>query len=181
VTSEQTVPGRRDQATVTAAGESVVPSIDGVLTRRPIEHVDHRGALFEVYNGETDADFWQGPIVYGYQTSVLPGQIKGWSRHEVKTDRYSLAHGELMVLLHDGRTGSPTSGRTQLVMLSPRSVRQVRIPAGVWHLLANTGADEAQVTNYPTERYVHDAPDRFLLPWDTDELPVDVKAYLPKF
>ena len=35
--------------------------------------------------------------------------------------------------------------------------------------------------NFPTERYQHHAPDRILLPWDTDELPVDVREYLPKF
>ena len=29
--------------------------------------------------------------------------------------------------------------------------------------------------------YHHEAPDRILLPWDTDELPVDVGSYLPKF
>ena len=27
----------------------------------------------------------------------------------------------------------------------------------------------------------HEAPDRVLLPWDTDELPVDVRGYLPRF
>jgi len=181
VTSPPSASGRPDQATVTATGESVLPTIDGVVTRRPIEHLDHRGALFEVFNGETDADFWQGPVVYAYQSSVLPRQIKGWARHEVKTDRYCLAFGELLVLLHDGRPGSPTNGCTQVVVLSPRSVRMVRIPAGVWHLLANLGGEEAHVVNYPTERYHHDAPDRFLLPWDSDEIPVDVQGYLPAF
>ena len=112
---------------------------------------------------------------------MLPRQIKGWARHEVKTDRYCLAFGELLVLLHDGRPDSPTNGCTQVVVLSPRSVRMVRIPAGVWHLLANLGGEEAHVVNYPTERYHHDAPDRFLLPWDSDEIPVDVQGYLPAF
>ena len=34
--------------------------------------------------------------------------------------------------------------------------------------------------NFPTEPYRHDAPDRLMLPWDTDELPVDVSTYLPR-
>lgn len=173
--------GTRDVQTVTATGESVVPSIDGVCTRRPIEHLDHRGGLFEIFNGETDADFWQGPVVYSYQASVLPGQIKGWARHEIKHDRYCLAAGELLVLLHDGRPDSPTHGVTQRVNLSPRSVRQLRIPAGVWHMLINNGAEEAHVINFPTERYIHEQPDRILLPWDSEELPVRVRDYLPKF
>jgi dTDP-4-dehydrorhamnose 3,5-epimerase len=172
-------PGFRDRQTVTAAGDSTLPTIDGVVTHRPVVHLDHRGSLFEVYNG--DPALWSSPVVYAYQCSVLPGQIKGWSRHEIKTDRYCLAVGEIMLLLHDSRPDSPTHARTQLVMLSPQGVRQVVIPAGVWHLLANAGSQEAHLVNFPTERYHHDAPDRILLPWDTDELPVDVREYLPKF
>jgi len=162
---------------VTAAGESTLPCIDGVSTRSPVVHLDHRGALFEIYNG--DPDIWPDPVVYAYQASVFPGQIKGWARHEVKNDRYTLAVGELIVLLHDGRPASPTYGMTQRIVLSDRGVRQLVIPAGVWHLLINAGAVETHVINFPTERYHHDQPDRILLPWDTDELPVDVKAHLP--
>ena len=43
------------------------------------------------------------------------------------------------------------------------------------------GDHDAQLINFPTEPYDHDHPDRILLPWDTDELPVDVTQYLPKF
>ena len=179
MTAEVRGPGARDVQTVTAAGESTLPVIDGVVTRRPVEHLDHRGSLFEVYNG--DPAIWPEPFVYCYQSSVFPGQIKGWSRHELKTDRYSLAVGELIVLLHDGRGGSRTSGVTQRIVLSPRGDRQLVIPTGVWHLLINPGTVEAHVLNFPTEPYHHDAPDRFLLDWDTDELPVDVRSYLPKF
>ena len=35
--------------------------------------------------------------------------------------------------------------------------------------------------NLPTEPYHHEAPDRILLAWDTNELPVDVRHYLPRF
>jgi dTDP-4-dehydrorhamnose 3,5-epimerase len=179
VTTDLHGPGVRDQQTVTAEGESTLPGIDGVSTRSPVVHLDHRGALFEIYNG--DPGIWPDPIVYAYQTSVFPGQIKGWSRHEIKNDRYSLAIGELLVLLHDGRPESPTHGVTQRIVLSDRGVRQVVIPAGVWHMLINVGSVETHVINFPTEPYHHDQPDRILLPWDTDELPVDVSAYLPKF
>jgi dTDP-4-dehydrorhamnose 3,5-epimerase len=117
--------------------------------------------------------------VYAYQTSVLPGVIKGWARHEVKVDRYTLAHGELLILLFDPREGSPTKGVLQRVMLSPRGVRQLTIPVGVWHLLANLGQEEVQVINLPTEVYHHEKPDRILLPWDGPDSPVDVRAYLP--
>ena len=175
-------PGVRDVQTVTADGTSTVPTIDGVVTHRPVVHLDHRGTLFEVFPGQDPAsDLWAAPVVYSYQSSVFPGQIKGWARHEVKADRYSLAHGELLVLLHDARADSPTLGLTQRVVLSPRGDRQLLIPPGVWHLLAAIGPEEVQIMNFPTEPYRHEAPDRILLPWDSDELPVDVRSYLPRF
>jgi dTDP-4-dehydrorhamnose 3,5-epimerase len=150
-----------------------------VELRTPPIHIDHRGALFEIYNG--DPELWPEPAVYAYVDSVLPGQIKGWNRHLKKIDRYSLITGELLVLLYDGRTGSATHGVSQRVVLSTRGARQVRIPVGVWHMLINVRQEEAWLVNLPTERYHHEAPDRILLPWDSDEIPVDVKAVLPKF
>lgn len=173
------LPGRPDVQTVTRDGRPTTPTIDGVELRTPVTHVDHRGALHEIYNG--DPELWPEPIVHLYQSSVFAGQIKGWSRHTTKIDRYTLATGELLVLLYDGRPESPTHGVTQSIMITARGVRQVRIPAGVWHLLINLGPDEAHVINMPTEPYHHEAPDRILLPWDSDEIPVDVRSYLPKF
>jgi len=177
MTEQSNILGRPDVQTVTSAGIPTTPMIDGVITRAPITHVDHRGALFEVHSQALDTD----PVVYAYQTSVLVGQLKGWAAHEQKIDRYTLSSGELLVLLHDSREGSSTNGVTQRVALSPRSTRQIRIPVGVWHLIINTGQEEAQLLNLPTQAYVHHQPDRLLLPWDSTEIPVDVRSFLPKF
>jgi len=171
--------GARDIQTVTPSGRSTGTTIDGVVTHRPPAHADHRGLVYEIHNLEPALGV--EPVVWAYGDMVRPGQLKGWARHEVKIDRYTLIAGELLVLLHDGRERSPSHGVTQAVVLSPTATRQVRIPVGVWHLLANLGADEAHFVNLPTEPYHHEAPDRFLLPWDTDELPVDVRSYLPRF
>jgi len=164
---------------VTAAGESVLRTIGGVVVHTPVTHVDHRGWVFEVHNGEPALG--DEPVVWAYADMVRPGQVKGWARHELKVDRYTLVAGELLVLLYDGRAGSATHGLTQRLVLSCAGARQVRIPVGVWHLLANIGTGEAHFVNLPTEPYHHEAPDRILLPWDTDELPVDVRAHLPRF
>jgi dTDP-4-dehydrorhamnose 3,5-epimerase len=171
--------GVQDLATVTPEGRPTTRSIEGVVVHRPVHHHDHRGTLFEVVNG--DPMLWSEPIVWCYQTSVRPRQIKGWARHEVKVDRYCLTSGDLMVLLHDDREGSPTRGVTMRVMLSPEGDRQVLIPVGVWHMIINLRDEDAQLINFPTQPYHHDRPDRILLPWDSDELPVDARAYLPKF
>ncbi len=172
-------PDLHEKPTVTSTGESVLKSIDGVIVRTPVTHVDHRGALFEIFNG--DPELWPDPVVYAYQTSIFPGVVKGWFRHEVKTDRYTIVDGEITVLLYDGREDSPTHGLSQRISLSPRSARQVVIPVGIWHLLFNPGPEEAQLINMPTAKYRHDRPDRLILPWDSPEIPVDVRGYLPQF
>ncbi len=171
--------GKRDVQTVTADGDTVAKEIGGVMTRSPKTHVDHRGELFEMYTGPNE--FFAEPVVWVYHDIVYPGQIKGWAHHEVKIDRYTLVAGQMTMLLWDGREGSPTSGMLQVVQLSMTGVRQIRIPVGVWHLLFSQGGKPASFVNMPTEPYDHGEPDRILLPWDTDEIPVDVRRYLPKF
>ena len=174
-----TTPGVRDTQTVTADGTPTTPTIDGVVLHTPPVHIDHRGALFELFAGTGTSELWREPVVYAYVFTVRPGAMKGWGMHEHKDDRYSLVSGEDLLLLHDTRPDSPTRGVTQSVVLSERGVRQVLIPKGVWHLHYNLGSAEAHFVNFPTEVYHHEAPDRLMLPWDTDEIPVDVRRFLP--
>lgn len=166
-----------DEQVETQEGAPVGPTIEGVRIHRPVMHLDHRGALFEIY--DADPDRWPDPIVWMYHTSLFPGVLKGWFVHDAKTDRYTLVQGEVLCLLYDDRIDSPTRGVSQPVMLSERGNRQLTIPAGVWHLVVNVGRSEAGFINCPTAPYHHEKPDRRKLPWNTDQIPIDVRAYLP--
>jgi len=130
---------------------------------------------------EGTGDYWDGPVVYAYQFSVRPHQIKGWGLHERKADRYTIISGEVLLFLYDARADSPTHGVSMKFVLSDRGVRQVTIPPFVWHLSANVGSVDAHLVNFPTEVYHHESPDRRLLPWGTPEIPVDVRSHLPWF
>jgi dTDP-4-dehydrorhamnose 3,5-epimerase len=171
--------GDRDVASVTKDGTSLSPTVDGVKTRSMVQHLDHRGSVFEIFEG--DMSFWETPIVYAYQFSVRSHQMKGWGLHESKKDRYTIIAGEVLLFLWDDRPDSPTRGVVQKLVLSDRAVRQVIIPTGVWHLSLNLQADEARLINFPTDVYHHEAPDRLLLAWDSPEVPIDLAALLPKF
>lgn len=166
----------RDVQTVDAEGRSVVRLIDGVIASAPPVHEDHRGVLVEMYR---ESEFWDRPFAYAYQTSVRPGFAKGWFLHREKTDRYHLAVGELMVFLYDDREGSTTRGLVNTFSLSERNLRDVLIPAGVWHLSLNVGTADAVLINLPTTRYDPASPDRYHLPFDSDQIPVDVRSYFP--
>lgn len=167
----------RDEQTVTAAGESVAGQIEGVLTFAPINHVDHRGRVFEIYPGASE--FWHKPVVYCYAFTIRPHQTKGWGLHLEKDDRYTLIRGEVLTVLYDARLDSPTHGRIQKVMLTEQGTRQMLIPTGVWHMNVNVSPDETLLINHPTEVYHHERPDRLTLPWDSPAVPFDLAALYP--
>jgi dTDP-4-dehydrorhamnose 3,5-epimerase len=169
----------RDEQTITAEGASVATTISGVQTHSLINHVDHRGRVFEIYPGPSPSGFWVDPVVYCYCFTVRPMQTKGWGLHLEKVDRYTLIDGEVLTILHDARLDSPTHGVTQKVVLSPQSVRQLMIPVGVWHMNVNLGEREVMLINHPTKAYVHEQPDRLMLPWNTSALPIDVAGFFP--
>lgn len=169
---------QKDVQTVTSSGKSTSQIIDGVSVNSPANHVDHRGRVFEIFAGESD--HWKDPIVYCYAFTVRSGQTKGWGLHLEKDDRYTLIYGELLTILYDAREDSSTHGLVQKVVLTGEGVRQLRIPAGVWHMNISLGNSEAFLINHPTKVYEHANPDRLLLPFDTDLIPVDIRSYFPK-
>ena len=167
----------KDEQTVTPAGEPVTSTIDGLMIGSPVTHADHRGRLFEVYPAAND--FWHDPVVYSYCFTIRPLQIKGWGLHLEKDDRYTIIRGEMTVALYDARTESPTYRMSHQVTMSEQRSRQLLIPAGVWHADVNVSDAEIHVVNFPTQRYHYDNPDRYLLPWDSPEIPFDLSSLFP--
>jgi dTDP-4-dehydrorhamnose 3,5-epimerase len=167
----------KDVATVTPSGERIESKIEGVLVGTPVTHADHRGRLFEVWNG-TD-EFWSEPVVYCYMFSIKKNFTKGWGLHLDKTDRYTLIKGEIATVLYDPRKSSSTFGKIQKVFLSEQGPRQLVIPAGVWHMNVNIAESESFLINHPTQIYHHESPDRYLSPLDNKDIPFDVRELFP--
>ena len=69
-----------------------------------------------------------------------------------------------------------TTSRSSPCSSSASSVPSVLlvIPRGVWHAERNIGASDVVVVNFPTIAYDHASPDKYRLPLDTKELPVDL-------
>lgn len=169
--------GVQDRATVSATGEILAGHLDGVRVARPTVHVDHRGALLEIFTAE---EFWDVPYAYAYQTSVRPGMLKGWFQHHQKLDRYHIVSGELLVLLYDDRPESPTRGQLQKLVIGETSgVRGVLIPQRIWHLSYNVGQGDAILLNFPSTHYDHEHPDRYHVDIDSGQIPVDVRSFFP--
>jgi len=99
---------------------------------------------------------------------------KGWGIHREHHDRYAFLSGELEIVLYDEREESATSGLTSTIVLSELRRRVLTIPPGVWHAERNIGESEVMFVNFPTIPYDHEAPDKYRLPLDTEELPVEL-------
>ena len=164
--------GVRNPQTVTPTGDRVAPLPEGVFVRPVRTHVDSRGSVMEMYDprwGIHPAD-----MVYAYAFTVLPGKAKGWGLHRDHDDRYVLVRGRMEIVFYDAREDSPTYGLEARFTMSEFERAVITVPTGVWHANRNIGETELIVMNFPTTPYDHTKPDKFTLPLDTNELPVDL-------
>jgi dTDP-4-dehydrorhamnose 3,5-epimerase len=132
-------------------------AIDGALIQPLSWFDDQRGGLSVLLRGDQ-------PHLHGerfgqaYITTVLPGVVKAWHRHEKQWDRMVGLLGRTLLVLQDGRADSPTRGATVEVIFSQRQHQLVLIPPGVWHGLKALSV-ESMVLNLPDQPYSVDAPD----------------------
>lgn len=164
-----------DEPTVDAAGRRLASGIEGVIYSRAVSHVDHRGSLTEVVN--FDDPFWDEPIVYSYSITIRPGRIKGWGMHRKQADRYFLAHGNIRVVLFDGRVKSPTHARFAEFHLTDAARGRLLIPPGVWHADQNWGDTEAVLINFPTRPYDREHPDKHRIDPASNEIAFDFRLH----
>ncbi len=141
---------------VTPDGKPTSTLIDGVRLRPAVTHPDERGTVTEVFDPRWALD--EAPLVYVYQVTIRPGQNKGWVMHERQADRIFFSIGAIKVVLYDDREDSPTRGMLNELVLGEEKRALLRIPPGIWHLLANVGDKDALFVNCPTRAYHHDEP-----------------------
>ena len=162
----------QDVQTVSSDGTRLAPLPDGLLLRDLVTHTDERGTVCELFDPRWGVS--PDPMVFAYTFTIRPGASKGWAVHKVHEDRYTFLAGELEVALYDSREDASTFGLEARLFLSERRRQLLIIPRGVWHAERNIGQSDAVVVNFPTIPYDHTSPDKYRLPLDTDELPVQL-------
>jgi dTDP-4-dehydrorhamnose 3,5-epimerase len=155
------------QSHTTSEGKLRIDPIDGVRYRlaRPVSH--HHGHLTEVFRA--DWGITELPIVQVNLTTTFPGRVRAWGLHRFTVDRLFAATGSFCIVCFDGRRNSPTFGCVNEFVLGEHNQGLVVIPPGVYHGWKNVGPDEASIISMPSRLYDHDGPDRWELPWDSDE------------
>lgn len=130
--------------------------IDGVQVI-PLRRIpDERGTLLHMLKC-TDPHFRQfGEI---YFSTVYPGVIKGWHKHQEMTLNYVCIEGRIKLVLYDDREGFSTKGELMEVFLGQDNYSLVIIPPNVWNGFKGMSAPNAIVANCCT--HPHD-PSRSL-------------------
>jgi dTDP-4-dehydrorhamnose 3,5-epimerase len=105
---------------------------------------DERGTIFHMLKA-TDPHFTRfGEI---YFSTVYPGVVKGWHRHDAATLNYACIHGRIKLVLFDDRDGSPTRGQVMEIFLGPDQYSLAVIPPQVWNGFKGMSEPHAIVAN----------------------------------
>ncbi|MCI4351777.1 MAG: dTDP-4-dehydrorhamnose 3,5-epimerase family protein [Thermoplasmata archaeon] len=142
--------------------------IGGVRTLIRSLHQDPRGFLVETLRRD-DQTVEGSNFVMSYSSVTIPGEYRDadrWHLHKVQTDRFVVPLGEMTLALLDGRDGSPTLDRLEVILMrgaapsgagcSPKRDLEtylVTIPPGVLHCIGNLSTEPFLLQNYPTEFY----------------------------
>ncbi len=132
--------------------------IADVIVRPLTWHNDQRGSLAELVRAD-DPELMRAPLGQVYVTTLYPGVVKAWHKHEHQWDRMTCLVGRVLLGLVDDRPESPTFGSSMRIMLGNRNFSLVMFPPGIWHGLKNIGGTEAMVCNVVSTPYDPENPD----------------------
>ena len=122
--------------------------IEGVKVVSLLQIPDERGTVMHMLK-RTDPHFVRfGEI---YFTTVHPGVVKGWHKHERMTLNYACVYGRIKLVLYDDRDGSVTRGEVMEQGLGPDEYYLVQIPTNVWNSFKGLGQETSIVANCATE------------------------------
>ncbi len=93
----------------------------------------------------------QGQVNY---STMYPGVIKAWHRHQKQTDFWIVLNGHLKVGIH-----RESDGVSWLVTMGEKRPGTLIIPPPLWHGAATIGHEPAGLLYYVTHAYNPAAPD----------------------
>jgi dTDP-4-dehydrorhamnose 3,5-epimerase len=142
-------------------------TITGTVLVELNAHRDDRGSFLETYRRAWVPDARE--MIQANIVSRVAGSIVGLHYHLHQADYWYVAAGEVRVVLHDLRIGSPTEGTTDIYDLGPPTEQGVFIPPGVAHGFA---AHTDMTMTYLVDGYYNPA-DELGVAWDDPELALD--------
>jgi dTDP-4-dehydrorhamnose 3,5-epimerase len=121
--------------------------IDGVEIVPLEQFRDERGKVMHMLREDAIHFERFGEI---YFSTIHPGAIKAWHRHQQMTLNYAVIFGEIKFVLFDDRSQSTTFGQIHEVFLSTENYSLVKVPPLVWNGFKGIGDKTAIVANCAT-------------------------------
>ena len=129
-------------------------TITGVRMTPLLTIPDERGAVRHMLRADAPHFDKFGEI---YFSTVYPGVVKGWHRHQRMTLNYAVVSGLVKLVLYDDRPGSTTHGEVMELFVGDQNYALVTVPPMVWNgfkgvaLAASIVANCATIPHDPTE------------------------------
>ncbi|MCM8815374.1 MAG: dTDP-4-dehydrorhamnose 3,5-epimerase family protein [Candidatus Omnitrophica bacterium] len=142
--------------------------IQGVKIKKLSYLTDDRGRLLEILRSDDDIFEKFGQV---YITTCYPGVIKAWHLHKKQNDNMVVISGMAKIVLYDQRKESETFGEINEFISGDYNPMLIHIPSNVFHGFTCVSTEEAVLLNIPTERYNHNQPDEYRLPFDSKKIP----------
>lgn len=142
--------------------------IDGVSITPLKQLHDERGKVMTMIRADSSTFKQFGEI---YFSTVNPGAVKAWHKHQRMTLNYACVVGAIKLVLYDARESSTTRGLVAEYFISPENFLLVTVPPGVWNGFKAIGAAAAMVANCAT--LPHDPLEIERLPFDDPSIPYD--------
>ena len=118
--------------------------IDGVKIIKLKKIPDERGTIFHMLRKSDDHFIGFGEI---YFSTIHPGAVKGWHRHNPATLNYAVIVGNIKLVLYDIRENSSTKGELMELFIGEDNYCLVQIPPLVWNGFKAVGTKTAIVAN----------------------------------
>ena len=140
--------------------------IDGVMIKKIVKHRSDDGFFAEIAR-EGDAIFHD--IKQTSYSETPAGVIKAFHLHREYWEIWCVVKGRAKIVLADAREGSPTRGRTQVIIAGEDDMQAIAIPPGVAHGYQALGDSPMGIVYHAGEAYdaskkqieeiPHDSPD----------------------
>ena len=144
--------------------------IDGVVVKTCTVHSDDRGWLVEVVRDDEPVFKEVRQTTY---TIAYPGVIKAFHWHRRQWDVWFFPSGNVQIVLHDLRDGSPSRGVTQVLYAGVKNPLVLAIPPEVAHGYRVLGNEPAALFYHTTEHYDPADPDELRMPFDDPRIGFD--------
>jgi dTDP-4-dehydrorhamnose 3,5-epimerase len=142
-------------STSTSASTSV-STFSGVLLQPLTRAEDSRGWLTELLRSDVleAAGLAAAQPVMSYLSMTRPGVVRGPHEHREQTDIFAfVGPSDFEVTFWDNRSGSPTFGRRETLVLGASRPAVLVVPPGVVHAYRNSGKEDGWVLNFANRLY----------------------------